>query len=106
MSRKTKEKMKTKIKKKPIVVVRTYSAGVHVGTLESQKGTEVVLSGAVRIWRWAEANTLSELSQKGAGEKYTRISEAVPEITLTQATEVIPCSLLAAENLLRSRWSE
>lgn len=103
---KTNKGAKLKAKKKQIVVVRTYSAGVHVGTLESRDGTVVTLSGAVRVWRWSEANTLSELSQKGAGEKYTRISGPVPEITLTQATEIILCSDVAAANLMRSRWSD
>lgn len=91
---------------KKIVVVRTYSAGVHVGILVSQNGTEVVLKDAVRVWRWRGANTLSEMSQKGASDDYTRISESVPEITLTQATEIIPCSVSGAANLLRSRWGQ
>ena len=34
------------------VVVRTYSAGVHSGYLESQNGKEVVLSSARRLWYW------------------------------------------------------
>lgn len=32
-----------------IVIVRTYSAGVHVGTLHSREGREVVLKDARRI---------------------------------------------------------
>lgn len=98
------KQMKKQTKK--IVVVRTYSAGVHVGVLVSQKGTEVVLKNAVRVWRWRGANTLSEMSQKGVSDEYTRISEPVPEITLTQATEIISCSVVGAENLLRSRWAQ
>ena len=38
---------------KPYVIVRTYSAGVFAGTLESRKGKEVVLSAARRLWYWA-----------------------------------------------------
>lgn len=43
-------------------IIRTYSAGVHVGTLESHEGTVVTLSNASRIWRWRGANTLHELA--------------------------------------------
>ena len=34
------------------VIVRTYSAGVHAGTLASQAGKEVTLTNARRIWLW------------------------------------------------------
>lgn len=87
-----------------IVIVRTYSAGVHVGRLASRDGREVVLADARRIWRWRGANTLHELARFGAAEEWTRISEPVPEILLTEAIEVIPCSSEASANLSRSRW--
>ena len=89
-----------------VVLVRTYSAGVHVGTpVGKLKGREITLKNAHRIWRWHGANTLSELSQHGADmAKYTRISEAVPTITLTEAVEIIPCSDAAAKNLTTARW--
>lgn len=88
-----------------VVVVRTFSAGVHVGTLVSQDGKVVTLADATRVWRWRGAKTLSELSQRGASTaEYTRISKPVPSITLTEAIEIIPCSAAAAENLLSPRW--
>lgn len=89
---------------KNIVLIRTRSAGVHVGALQKREGTTVELSGATRVWRWKGANTLSELSQKGADMAYTRISELVPSITLTEVIEIIPCSEIAAQNLTTSRW--
>ena len=46
-------------------IIRTYSAGVHVGTLKSHDGTTVVLTDASRIWRWRGANTLHELALHG-----------------------------------------
>ncbi len=92
-------------KKETFVVVRTYSAGVHVGTLVSRKGREVTLKAARRVWRWRGANTLHELAQRGAAEEYTRISEPVAEIVLTEAIEIITASKAARENLSRSRWA-
>jgi len=91
--------------KGPFVVVRTYSAGVHVGTLVSRKGREVTLADARRVWRWRGANTLHELAQKGAAEEWTRISEPTPEIVLTEAVEIITASKAGAANLSRSRWA-
>lgn len=87
------------------VIVRTYSAGVHCGMLKSIDGKFVVLSDARRIWRWRGANTLHELSQNGASWEYTRISEPVPSIVLTEAIEVLQCSLEAVLNLQESRWN-
>lgn len=87
------------------VIVRTYSAGVHVGTLAECSGTAVVLTDARRLWRWRGANTLSEVAVRGVDDEYSRISEPVPSILLTQAIEVIPCSPEAKANLSRSRWA-
>lgn len=80
------------------VVVRTHSAGVHVGVLQSQSGKEVTLSDARRIWSWRGAFTLSEMSQKGVSDE-SRLSMPVPAIMLTEAIEIIPCSEAAETNL-------
>jgi hypothetical protein len=90
---------------KPFVVVRTYSAGVHVGTLEAREGKEVTLSDARRIWYWQGANSLHELALTGADLKRgTRISEPVASIVLTEAIEILDTTEAAAENLRISRW--
>lgn len=86
------------------VIVRTYSAGVHMGTLSGISGTEAVLTDARRLWSWEGANTLNEVSQNGVA-KGSRISEPVPLIRLTEAIEVIPCSDKAKECLTQSAWS-
>ena len=86
------------------VLVRTFSAGVHCGILEESNGTAVVLTDARRVWRWRGANSLNELSVKGAAKEFTRISEPVEKILLTQAVEVIPCTPAAQKNLTQSRW--
>jgi hypothetical protein len=96
--------VKTKTQNKKFVVVRTYSAGVHCGFLESLEGTQLVLSEARRIWRWKGANTLNEVSLRGVDNEYSRISEPIDEITLTEAIEIIPAKPKATENLRKSRW--
>jgi hypothetical protein len=87
------------------VLVRTYSAGVHMGTLAESAGTAVMLTDARRLWRWKGANTLHEVSLHGVGNG-SRISEPVPVILLTQATEILPCSAKAQNSLQRSRWDD
>jgi len=42
------------------VLVRTQSAGVFAGELESRNGQEVVLLNARRIWYWDGAASLSQ----------------------------------------------
>ncbi len=86
-------------------IIRTYSAGVHVGTLKSLDGTTVVLTDASRIWRWRGANTLHELALHGPAQEWTRISERVPEITLTEAIELIPVQP-EAEGAFALRWGK
>lgn len=87
------------------VVVRTYSAGVHVGTLAAHAGTEVTLSGARRIWYWKGANTLHEIALRGVDKKASKVSEPVESITLTEAIEIIPTTAEAAENLGSVVWA-
>ena len=53
------------------VCIRTYSAGVHFGYLKSCKPAEggfyeVELLHSRRLWSWAGANTLSDLSENGS----------------------------------------
>lgn len=81
-----------------VVIVRTYSAGVHFGTLEFLKGTEAILKNSRRIFSWEGAFTLSEISQKGIKES-SKLSCTVPNIILTEAIEVIPCSSKSIEIL-------
>jgi hypothetical protein len=47
------------------VIVRTYSAGVFAGYIESRINKEVVLLKARRLWRWEGAASLSQLAMEG-----------------------------------------
>ena len=72
------------------VIIRTYSAGVHIGVLKSRKGREIELTGARRLWSWSGAFTLNAVATKGVERKSSRISVPVSSITLLDAIEVIP----------------
>lgn len=73
------------------VLVRTYSAGVFVGTLKSRDGKEVVMTDARRIWYWSGAASLSQLASEGTkdpgGCKFPR---PVSNVLLTEVIEIIP----------------
>ena len=82
------------------VLVRTHSAGIHVGTLQSRDGKEVVLTNARRIWYWDGAATLSQLAIDGTSKPDNcKFPEAVPEILLTEAIEIIPITDKARESI-------
>ena len=86
------------------VLVRTYSAGVHFGTLESRDGKEVVLRDARRVWHWKGANTLNELVANGAGAG-SRISEPTAKILLTEAIEIIDMTPDQYAKLAGATWA-
>lgn len=71
------------------VLIRTYSAGVHFGTLIEKNGKEVTLKDARRLWSWTGALSLSEIAMKGVNLSGSKISVPVDEIVLTEATEII-----------------
>lgn len=84
-----KERVQLKQQKR-YVIVRTNSAGVFAGFLESRNGQEVVMTEARRLWYWAGAASLSELAVKGTSKpKDCKFPVAVARIELMQAIEVI-----------------
>ena len=87
------------------VIIRSRSAGVHVGYLRVRNGQEAELTNARRVWYWTGANTLHEMSLTGVG-KGSKISEPVPEITVLKVLEVIPCSPAALATFAAVGWSK
>lgn len=88
----------------PLVVVRTYGAGVHVGYLARTEGQEAELLEVRRLWRWYGANTLNEVAEDGVSGA-CRISKPARHLRLSSVIETIPVSDKAAPSLLESRWS-
>ena len=94
------------LKKSKLVMIRTYSAGIHFGELKSRKGKEVVLKNAHRVFYWSNACSLSQLSVDGSTDPSNKISMAVPEIVLTEAIEIMPLSQKAFEALTVKIWKK
>ena len=83
-------------KVKPYVIVRTYSAGVFAGTLESYNGKEVTLSNARRLWYWDGAASLSQLAMEGVSKPQNcKFPIEVAEVILTEAIEIISATAKA-----------
>ena len=74
-------------------LVRTYSAGVFAGYVESRDGKEVVIRNVRRIWYWAGANSLSQLAKDGTQEASScKFAVEVDKIEVTEAIEIIECT--------------
>lgn len=71
-------------------IVRTYSAGVFAGNLESRNGREVVLTDARRLWYWDGAASLSQLAVEGTKKPQNcKFPVAVPRVELLEAIEIL-----------------
>ena len=82
------------------VIVRTYSAGVFAGELESRKGREVVLLNARRLWYWSGAASLSELAVRGTSKpSECKFPVAVPRVELLEVIEIIDVTDEARANI-------
>ena len=80
-------------KKMKYVIVRTYSAGVFAGELESRKGQEVVLRNARRLWYWSGAASLSQLATDGTKDPSNcKFPCEVSRVELLQAIEILDVS--------------
>jgi hypothetical protein len=89
------------------VIVRTFSAGVFAGELESRTGREVVLRNARRIWRWAGAATLSQLAMEGTKDPVNcKFPREVDRVELLEAIEILDVTESARASIARVEvWS-
>jgi len=90
-----------------VCMIRTYSAGVHFGTVVSKNDQNIVLRDAHRVHYWAKACSLSQLAMEGDKDiDNARISMAVNEIELDQCIEVIPLGNGVFEQLTSKIWKK
>ncbi|MEF3075200.1 hypothetical protein V2P20_09195 [Methylobacter sp. Wu1] len=85
---------------KRYVIVRTYSAGVFAGTIESRNGKEVVMTNARRLWYWSGASSLSQLAMEGVKRPNDcKFPCEVDRVELTEAIEILDCTDAARESI-------
>ena len=87
-------------------IVRTYSAGVWAGWIDTKsKDIYQELLEARRLWRWWSEFTLSALAiegQKPGKESENKYAMPVPKVILKQVIEVIPCSEKAKKQIIET----
>lgn len=83
-------------------LVRTYSAGVHIGTIDyvnPQNSMELRLIDAIRLWSWREGGlSLSAVANQGI--KSGRLN-VTGEIFLTNVIEIIPTTQQAEKSYVK-----
>jgi len=81
-------------------IVRTYSAGVFAGNVESRNGKEVIIKNVRRLWYWDGACSLSELALTGTKRpENCKFTVTVDEIEVLEAIEIIKCTEEAEQNI-------
>ena len=81
-------------------IVRTYSAGVFAGYVESRNGQEVVMRNVRRIWYWEGAASLSQLAVEGTMKPDScKFAVAVDRIEVLQAIELLDCTEVAKKSI-------
>ncbi len=81
-------------------IVRTYSAGVFFGEIESRVGREVIMRNARRLWYWEGAASLSELAAKGTSKpEKCNFPCAVDRVELLEVIEILDVTDKAAESI-------
>lgn len=84
----------------PYCMVRTYSAGVFAGYVESREGKEATLRNARRIWYWDGAASLSQLATDGTSKpENCKFPCPVDRVTLTEVIEIIPITKRAKKSI-------
>ena len=88
------------------VIIRTYAAGVHFGTLNAKAGREVILGNARRLWKWHAADGVCThgVARYGIIAEGSIVCAPVTSVWL-EAIEIIPCSELAAHSIEEAEYA-
>lgn len=85
---------------KTYYIIRSDRAGVFAGHIKERNGREVTIENARRLWYWSGAASLSQLAMEGVKRpRDCKFAMVVPEITVLDAIELIPCSAEAEANI-------
>lgn len=97
-------KMAAKKKGLEYCIIRTYSAGVWAGWIDtSSKNMCQEVYEARRLWRWWSEFTLSSLATDGmkkGKEKENKYDVPVKRVILKEIIEIIPCTEQAMQQIV------
>jgi hypothetical protein len=81
-------------------IVRTRSAGVFAGEIESKDGTSVVMRNARQIWYRDEAGTLSQLAMEGTSNpENCKFPCPVDRVELFEVITILDCTDTAKKSI-------
>lgn len=81
-------------------IVRGDRSGVFFGQVAARNGQEVELRNVRKIWYWNGACAVEQLAADGVtAPADCKLTVVVPEIVVTDAIQIIPCSDRAAKIL-------
>lgn len=80
-------------------LIRTYSAGVHIGDIRFIDGMELRLENALRLWKW-EGGGLSLSAVANNGIKGGRLNKT-GDVYLTNVIEIIPTTIEAEKTYVK-----
>jgi hypothetical protein len=93
----------------PYVLIRSYSAGVHIGFLKEKTTTEVTLVNTQRLYSWAGACSLSQVALDGPDitNDNTKISVCLDANTISGWIEIIPMTKEAQKKIKAAKiWKK
>lgn len=94
------EKQKLQIENLKFVIIRSQSAGVHMGYLGQKDKDEVTLYHTRRIWYWSGAASLSQLALEGVKKSNDcKFSVELESNTILGTIEIIPITEFAEKIL-------
>ena len=81
-------------------IVRTYSAGVFAGYIESKEGQHVIMRSARRLWYWDGASSLSQLAMEGTNKpENCKFPCEVERVELLEAIEILNVTTKAEKSI-------
>ena len=81
-------------------IVRCDRAGVFFGRITDRRGNEVDMADVRKVWYWSGAAAVEQLAMDGVkNPEACRITVEVPQMTVMEAIQIIPCTDEATENL-------
>ena len=81
-------------------IIRGDRSGVFYGEIAERNDREVKITNCRRLWYWDGAASLSQLSLEGVkAPENCKFTVTVPELTILDAIEMIPCSEAACKSI-------
>lgn len=82
-------------------IIRGDRSGVFFGQIAGRNGQEVELRNVRKLWYWEGACAVEQLAVDGVtNQRECKFTVVVPEMVVTDAIQIIPCSDKAAQILV------